>query len=330
LYSAIAANKRNTFFIVGGFVLLLGGLAYWWGTASGNGSSALWIIAFVFGYALFQYFAASSLAIAMSGAHQIQKADNPRLWRIVENLSISQGMPMPKVYVINDPAPNAFATGRDPKNAVVAATTGLMDIMNDKELEGVMAHELGHVYLGGAPHCGFDTESGAPSSRWRACFDVAAEALLARLTAENGLPIDPYVAHDAQGGAPTQSDPDFTDRNVEERDLDRPFFVFELAWGLPSCGAVVDGEEYMSDEVAARYAVDQSGVCVGRQRSTMLVAGVISGGLQFATTNGCDCLTPTIDGGSSSAAVERFEIDRATRCLTANIGIRGAYVLSAT
>ena len=145
MYSAIAANKRNTFFIVGGFVLLLGGLAYWWGTASGNGSSALWIIAFVFGYALFQYFAASSLAIAMSGAHQIQKADNPRLWRIVENLSISQGMPMPKVYVINDPAPNAFATGRDPKNAVVAATTGLMDIMNDKELEGVMAHELGHV-----------------------------------------------------------------------------------------------------------------------------------------------------------------------------------------
>jgi hypothetical protein len=95
---------------------------------------------FVFGYALFQYFAASSLAIAMSGAHQIQKSDNPRLWRVVENLAISQGMPMPKVYIINDPAPNAFATGRDPKNAVVAATTGLMDIMNDRELEGVMAH----------------------------------------------------------------------------------------------------------------------------------------------------------------------------------------------
>ncbi|MEY3586748.1 MAG: hypothetical protein RJB32_44 [Actinomycetota bacterium] len=145
MYSAIAANKRNTILIVGGFVLLLGGLAYWWGLASGNGSSAFWIIAFVFGYALFQYFAASSLAIAMSGAYPIQKSDNPRLWRIVENLSISQGMPMPKVYVINDPAPNAFATGRDPKHAVVAATTGLMDIMNDSELEGVMAHELGHV-----------------------------------------------------------------------------------------------------------------------------------------------------------------------------------------
>jgi heat shock protein HtpX len=145
LYSAIAANKRNTVIIIAGFVLLLGGLSWLWGQATGNGSSAWLIIMFVFGYALFQYYAASSLAIAMSGAYQIQKSDNPRLWNMVENLSISQGMPMPKVYIINDPAPNAFATGRDPKNAVVAATTGLLDIMDENELEGVMAHELGHV-----------------------------------------------------------------------------------------------------------------------------------------------------------------------------------------
>jgi len=145
LYSAIAANKRNTLFIIGGFVLLLGGLAFAWGQASGNGSSAFLIIAFVFGYALIQYFAASSIAIAISGAIEIQKTDNPRLWRIVENLAISQGMPMPRVYLIQDAAPNAFATGRDPEHAVVAATTGLLDIMTDSELEGVMAHELGHV-----------------------------------------------------------------------------------------------------------------------------------------------------------------------------------------
>jgi heat shock protein HtpX len=145
MYSAIAANKRNTFFIVFGFVALLGGLAYWWGQTSGNGSSSFMIIGFVALYALFQYFVASSLAIAMSGAVPISKADNPRLWRIVENLSITEGMPMPKVYIINDEAPNAFATGRDPKHAVVAATTGLLAIMDDKELEGVMAHELGHV-----------------------------------------------------------------------------------------------------------------------------------------------------------------------------------------
>ena len=128
-----------------GFVALLGGLAYWWGEASGNGSNAIMIIGFVAVYALFQYFVASSIAIAMSGAVPIEKSDNPRLWSIVENLAITEGMPMPKLYVIPDEAPNAFASGRDPKHAVVAATTGLLAIMNDKELEGVMAHELGHV-----------------------------------------------------------------------------------------------------------------------------------------------------------------------------------------
>jgi heat shock protein HtpX len=103
------------------------------------------IIGFIVVYALFQYYLAGSIAVAMSGAVPIEKSDNPRLWRIVENLSITEGMPMPKVYVIPDDAPNAFATGRDPKHAIVAATTGLLAIMDDKELEGVMAHELGHV-----------------------------------------------------------------------------------------------------------------------------------------------------------------------------------------
>ena len=145
MYSAIAANKRNTFIIVGLFVALLGGLAYWWGQTSGNGSSAWLIIGFILVYSLIQYFFASAFAVAAAGAVQIEKSDNPRLWRIVENLSIAQGMPMPKVYVIDDPAPNAFATGRDPQHAVVAATTGLLAIMDDQELEGVMAHELGHV-----------------------------------------------------------------------------------------------------------------------------------------------------------------------------------------
>ena len=145
MYSAIAANKRNTVIIVTLFVALIGGLAWLWGQASGDGSSAILIILFAAGYALFQYYAASSIALSMSGAHQIQKRDNPRLWNIVENLAISQGMPMPKVYIINDPAPNAFASGRDPEHAIVAATTGLLVIMDDNELEGVMAHELAHI-----------------------------------------------------------------------------------------------------------------------------------------------------------------------------------------
>lgn len=145
MYSAIAANKRNTVFIIIFFVLLIGGLATYAGYVTGYGSSAFMIIGFVALYALIQYYAAGAFAVAASGAVQITKADNPRLWRIVENISISEGMPMPKVYLIKDEAPNAFASGRDPKHAVVAATTGLLAIMDDNELQGVMAHEMAHV-----------------------------------------------------------------------------------------------------------------------------------------------------------------------------------------
>lgn len=96
-------------------------------------------------YALISYFSGSKMALAVNGAHEIKKRDNPRLYRIVENLAITNGMPMPKVFIIDDPAPNAFATGRDPDHAIVAATTGILKVLDDKELEGVMAHEMGHV-----------------------------------------------------------------------------------------------------------------------------------------------------------------------------------------
>ena len=145
MYSAIAANKRNTVFIVGMFIALVAGLSLWWGYSTNNSATAFMIIGFAALYTVFQYYISTGLAVAMSGAVPIQKSDNPRLWNIVENISISQGMPMPKVYVIPDEAPNAFATGRNPEKAVVAATTGLLAIMDDRELEGVMAHEMGHV-----------------------------------------------------------------------------------------------------------------------------------------------------------------------------------------
>lgn len=147
MYRAIAANKRNTVLIILGFVLIIGLLGLVANYVWGGGGYTIFIGTLVGAslYALFQYFAAGSQAVALSGARQIQKADNPRLYRIVENLSITTGMPMPKVYIVNDPAPNAFATGRDPEHAVVAATTGLLEIMDDSELEGVMAHEMGHV-----------------------------------------------------------------------------------------------------------------------------------------------------------------------------------------
>ncbi len=145
MYNAIAANKRNTVLIMAVFVGIIGAIGWFVSALYGNTSISYWVVGGAAIYALIQYFAASKLAVAMTGAVEIEKKDNPRLYRIVENLAITEGMPMPKVYIIDDPAPNAFATGRDPKHAIVAATTGILDIMNDRELAGVMAHELGHV-----------------------------------------------------------------------------------------------------------------------------------------------------------------------------------------
>ncbi|GAB2511930.1 M48 family metalloprotease [Paramicrobacterium agarici] len=145
MYRAIRKNKINTVVIIIGFLVLIGALGALAGYVYNSWTITIVVLVVASGYALLQYFMASSQALAISGGKQIQKADNPRLYRIVENLSIATGTPMPKVYVIDDPAPNAFATGRDPEHASVAATTGLLEIMTDSELEGVMAHELGHV-----------------------------------------------------------------------------------------------------------------------------------------------------------------------------------------
>lgn len=145
MYSEIAANKRKTWLILALFVAIIGALG--WIFSNLYGQPTFLYLALIVGgvYALIQYFVAAKLATAMNGAKEVTKREAPRLYRTVENLAIASGMPMPKVYVIEDPAPNAFATGRDPKHAVVAATTGLLDIMDDTELEAVMAHELGHV-----------------------------------------------------------------------------------------------------------------------------------------------------------------------------------------
>jgi heat shock protein HtpX len=127
------------------FLLIIGGLGWLAGYIYNDITITVMTIVIAAGYAWFQYYLAGSQALSMSGAIEIQKADNPRLFRIVENLCIATGTPMPKVYIINDQAPNAFATGRDPQHASVAATSGLLDLMDDAELEGIMAHELGHV-----------------------------------------------------------------------------------------------------------------------------------------------------------------------------------------
>lgn len=145
MYSQIAANKRKTFFIMSLFILIIGGIGYVYGLYIGDFQSLYFIFGLAFIYTVVSYFASARVALAVNGAKEIQKTDNPRLYRIIENLSITTGMPMPKVYVIEDSAANAFATGRDPKHASVAATSGILNLLDDKELEGVMAHEMGHV-----------------------------------------------------------------------------------------------------------------------------------------------------------------------------------------
>jgi heat shock protein HtpX len=145
MYNAVAANKRNTVIIMAVFVGIIGAIGWAVGYLNGQPSIAVGVIIVAAIYALIQYFLASKLAVAMTGAKEIQKQDNPRLYRIVENLAITSGMDTPKVYIIDDAAPNAFATGRDPKHAIVAATTGILEVMDDRELEAVMAHEISHV-----------------------------------------------------------------------------------------------------------------------------------------------------------------------------------------
>lgn len=145
MYSAIRRNKINSVLIIALFLLIVGGLGWLAGSIYQSPGMVITVMVFAIGFAAFQYFMAGRQAISMAGAQRITEADHPRLYRIVENLAITTGTPMPEVYIVNDPAPNAFATGRDPQHAMVAATTGLLDMMTDAELEGVMAHELGHV-----------------------------------------------------------------------------------------------------------------------------------------------------------------------------------------
>jgi heat shock protein HtpX len=145
VYSEIAANKRKTVFLLAGFLVLIATLAYFAGVYYGDFTITIGALIGSFFYALFSYFGSARAALAFNGAKEIQKQDNPRLWRTVENLAITEGMPMPKVYIMEDAALNAFATGRDPKHSSVAITTGLLSALDDNELQGVMAHELAHI-----------------------------------------------------------------------------------------------------------------------------------------------------------------------------------------
>jgi heat shock protein HtpX len=145
MYTQIAQNKRNSIFLVIGFVVLVAGLDYVVSRAFNQPSFFVPILFAAIVYSFITYFFSSQITLAMSGAQEIQKQDAPDLYRVVENLTIAAGLPMPKVYIVDDPSPNAFATGRDPQHAVVAVTTGILPLLKKDELEGVIAHELSHV-----------------------------------------------------------------------------------------------------------------------------------------------------------------------------------------
>jgi len=129
------------------FVVFITTLVYVFSKALGIGNLTLVGIALIISgiMSIGSYYYSDKLVLATSGARQIKKADYPNYYRTVENLCIAAGLPTPRVYVIDDPSPNAFATGRDPKHAVVCATTGILSVMNETELEGVIAHELSHI-----------------------------------------------------------------------------------------------------------------------------------------------------------------------------------------
>ena len=141
----VAANKAKTWLIMGIFLLIIGGL----GAAASSLYHTPTIMYGALGgallFTLMQYFIAAKMALTVNGAKEVTRQDEPRLYQTVERLSDTMRLPMPKVYVMEEPGLNAFATGRDPQHAAVAATRGLLDTMSDKELEGVLAHEMGHV-----------------------------------------------------------------------------------------------------------------------------------------------------------------------------------------
>lgn len=146
VYSEISSNKWKTWVLMILFVVFITTVVYVFGKAFGYGMSYVGFALVITGLMSFlSYYYSDQIILGTSGAEQIQKKDNPQFFRVVENLCIGEGLPMPRVYVINDSSTNAFATGRDPKHAVVCATTGLLQKLDKVELEGVIAHELSHI-----------------------------------------------------------------------------------------------------------------------------------------------------------------------------------------
>jgi heat shock protein HtpX len=145
LYTQAESNTRKTWLLMTGFLIFV--IAIGWLFSYALGNSMILIIAVVLSIAMSftSYWYSDKIVLRMARAKQIEKKDNPELFRIVENLCITAGLPLPKIFIIQEAQPNAFATGRDAKHAVVAVTQGLLDRLERTELEGVIAHELSHI-----------------------------------------------------------------------------------------------------------------------------------------------------------------------------------------
>ena len=148
MYNQIASNKRKSYLLMLLFFVVLVGIVWAWSLYFGESSSyGAVILAVILATVmnLVSFYAGDSIALGIAQAKLIDKEKNPYVFRMVENLSITAGLPTPKIYIINDSAMNAFATGRDPKHSSIALTTGIIEGLENEELEGVIAHELSHV-----------------------------------------------------------------------------------------------------------------------------------------------------------------------------------------
>lgn len=149
MYEQIASNKRNSYILSAAVVFMLVVLGYLIAeVVAGPGSGLSGVIVAVIvgvGFGLFSYYSGSSAILAISRAKKVEKNDHPMLFNIVEEMAISGGLPMPGVYMIEDTAPNAFASGRDPEHAAVTVTSGLLEKLNRDQLQGVIAHEISHI-----------------------------------------------------------------------------------------------------------------------------------------------------------------------------------------
>ncbi|MBP6060737.1 MAG: M48 family metallopeptidase [Candidatus Pacebacteria bacterium] len=145
LYTHQSQNVTKTWLLMGTFFALVIGLGWFFSIYYGDANILYFFVLFSVVMNVVSYWYSDKIVLSLAGAKEAKREEYFELYTIVENLSITAGLPMPKVYVVEDPAPNAFATGRDKDHAVVAATTGLLSMLEKNELEGVMAHELSHI-----------------------------------------------------------------------------------------------------------------------------------------------------------------------------------------